>query len=228
MGLGIFELIDGLLAQKLRFDSISNNLANSNTSGFKRDTISFHQALAMANQSVTDFSPGPIRYTGNEFDLALESPGFFKIQTARGVRYTREGSFRLNADRVLVNKSGDPVLGLNGPITITEGNLSVERDGSVVVENETVGTLAVVDFKDRHLLSKEGACNYTYQGNERDAFPVENLSMQNGYLEQSNVNPTIEMVKMLQALRAFESAQKAIQCMDEITHMMVNEVGRSQ
>jgi len=79
--------------QQLRFDTISNNLANSSTNAFKKDIISFDQILTMRNSSKIDFSPGPIRYTGNELDVALDGPGFFKIQTDRGIRYTRDGSF---------------------------------------------------------------------------------------------------------------------------------------
>jgi len=182
----------------------------------------------MKNSSTTDFSPGPIRHTGNELDVALETPGFFKIQTPRGIRYTRDGAFKLDVDRTLVTHNGDPVLGQNGPITINGKNVTIEPDGGVVVENEPVDTISVVDFRNLDLVKKEGSSYYVFQGQERDIFTAENISVQNGYIEQSNVNPTGEMVKMVMSLRVFESAQKAIQFMDEITSKMVNEVGRLQ
>ena len=225
---GIYKLVDGLLVQKIRFDTISNNVANISTNAFKKDIISFHRILSMKNSSTTDFSPGPIRHTGNELDVALESPGFFKIQTPRGIRYTRDGAFRLDVDRTLVTHNGDPVLGQNGPITINGGNVTIEPDGRVVVENEPVDTISVVDFRNLDLVRKEGSSYYVFQGEEGDIFAAENINVQNGYIEQSNVNPTGEMVKMVMSLRLFESAQKAIQFMDEITSKMVNEVGPLQ
>jgi len=225
---GIYKLVDGSLVQKTRFDTIANNVANINTNAFKKDIISFHRILSMKNSSTTDFSPGPIRHTGNELDVALETPGFFKIQTPRGIRYTRDGAFKLDVDRTLVTHNGDPVLGQNGPITINGKNVTIEPDGGVVVENEPVDTISVVDFRNLDLVKKEGSSYYVFQGQERDIFTAENISVQNGYIEQSNVNPTGEMVKMVMSLRVFESAQKAIQFMDEITSKMVNEVGRLQ
>lgn len=225
---GIYKLVDGSLVQKTRFDTIANNVANISTNAFKKDIISFHRILSMKNSSTTDFSPGPIRYTGNELDVALETPGFFKIQTPRGIRYTRDGAFKLDVDRTLVTHNGDPVLGQSGPITINGKNVTIEPGGGVVVENEPVDTISVVDFRNLDLVKKEGSSCYVFQGQERDIFTAENISVQNGYIEQSNVNPTGEMVKMIMSLRVFESAQKAIQFMDEITSKMVNEVGRLQ
>ena len=222
----MYKLIDGSLAQKLRFDTISNNLANINTNAFKKDIISFREALSMQNSSTIDFSPGPVRYTGNELDMALETPGFFKVQTPKGTRYTRDGSFTLNAEKVLVTQNGDPVLGKTGPIVINGTNVTVEPDGTVVAANEPVDTLVVVDFREPRLLSKEGSSYYAFKGEENGIVVPERINVQNGYIERSNVNPTAEMVKMVESLRVYESAQKAIQCMDEMNDKMVNQVGR--
>jgi len=222
----MYNLIDGSLVQQLRFDTISNNLANINTNAFKKDIISFREALSMQNSSTIDLSPGPLRYTGNELDMALETPGFFKVQTPKGTRYTRDGSFTLNAEKVLVTQNGDPVLGKNGPIVINGSNVTVEPDGTVVAGNEPVDTLDVVDFREPRLLRKEGSSYYAFEGEENGIVVPESINVQNGYIESSNVNPTVEMVKMVESLRVYESAQKAIQCMDEMNDKMVNQVGR--
>ncbi len=225
---GVHSLIDSSLMQKLRFDVISNNLANINTNAFKKDIISFNQILTMRNSSKIDFTPGPLRYTGNRFDVALGAPGFFKIQTSGGIRYSRDGSFTLNVDRLLVTQNGDTVLGQNGPIKIDGGNVSIDIDGQVVVENEPIDRILVMDFKQPRLLRKEGSSYYIYQGEEKDISTAENVSARQGYTEGSNVSPTEEMIKMIEAHRTFESVQKAIQYMDEITDKMVNDVGRLQ
>lgn len=225
---GIYKAVDGSLAQKLKFDTISNNLANINSNAFKKDIISFDKALAIKNSSTTDFTPGPIRYTGNEFDVAIDGPGFFKIQTPRGIRYSRNGSFTCNMDSLLVTQNGDPVLGQNGPIKINGTDVSIKSDGQVLVDGQPIDKIALVDFKQPRLLKKEGSSYYMHLGKEQDIVNAEDINIQQGYIENSNVNPTEEMIKMIETLRAFESAQKAIQTMDELNRKMVNDVGLLQ
>jgi len=225
---GFYKAVDASLAQKLKFDIISNNLANIDSNAFKKDIISFDKALAIKNASTTDFTPGPIRYTGNELDVALGAPGFFKIQTPRGIRYGRNGSFTRNMDSVLVTLNGDPVLGQNGPIKINGADVLIKSDGQVVVDGQPVDKIVVVDFKQPRLLKKEGGSYYMHQGEEQDIVTAEDITVQQGYIEKSNVNPTEEMIKMIEALRAFESAQKVIQTIDEMNSKMVNDVGLLQ
>jgi len=222
---GIHNAIDGALLQKVRFDNIANNLANINTNAFKRDIIAFDQTLSMKYVSETDFSPGPVIHTGNELDVALATRGLFKIQTPQGIRYTANGSFSLNAEGFLVTRNGDKVLGRNGPIKINGNKVSIGKDGQVVVDNGPVDTISVVDFTQPQLLKKEGASYYMYQGGKEGIFPAENVDLQQGYLEKSNVNPTEEMIKMIETFRAYESAQKAIQTIDEMTNKIVNDPG---
>ena len=133
---GIYNLIDGSMTQQLRFETIANNMANSNTNGFKKDIISFSEALETQSNSSTDFSQGSTRYTGNELDVALNSEGFFKIETPNGIRYTRNGAFSVNAEGFLVTGNRDTVLGQNGPIAVEGGEVYIGRDGQVVVNNE--------------------------------------------------------------------------------------------
>ncbi|MFW6146928.1 MAG: flagellar hook-basal body protein [Thermodesulfobacteriota bacterium] len=225
---GIYRLIDGSLAQKLRFETIANNLANINTTGFKKDVISFYQVLNMKNESTIYLAPGPKRHTGNELDVALEGDGFFKIQTEQGTRYTRDGSFALNADGQLITRNGDIVLGQNGPIRVDRGHVSIEGNGVVKAGGMSVDRLAIINFRNPRLLIKEGSSCYRYSGEQADIFPAEQVAVQNGYLEGSNVNPTEEMIKMVESLRVFESAQKAVQCLDEITGKMVNDAALIQ
>ena len=222
---GIHNAIDGALLQKLRFDNIANNLANINANAFKKDIIAFDRTLSMKYVSETDFSPGPAIHTGNELDVALATRGLFKIQTPQGIRYTGNGSFSLNAEGFLVTRNGDKVLGRNGPIKINGSKVSIGNDGQIVVDNAPVDTISVVDFRQPQLLKKEGTSYYIYQVGEEGIFPAENVDIQQGYLEKSNVNPTEEMIKMIETFRAYESAQKAIQTIDEMTDKIVNDPG---
>jgi len=222
---GMYNLIDGSMTQQLRFETIANNMANSNTNGFKKDIISFNEALDMQSNSNTDFSPGPLRYTGNELDVALSSKGFFKIETPNGLRYTRDGAFSINAEGILVTGNGDTVLGQSGPITLENGEVYIGRDGQVVVNNESVDKILVVDFDDPQLLRKEGGSYYSYQGENNGISTEADAEIQQKYLEGSNVNPTQEVIKMIETYRAFESVEKAIQSIDALTGTMVNDYG---
>ena len=222
---GIYNLIDGSMTQQLRFETIANNMANSNTNGFKKDLISFAEALETQSNSSTDFSQGPIKFTGNEFDVALSSKGFFKIGTSNGLRYTRDGAFSTNAQGVLITGSGDTVLGENGSITVEGGEVYIGRDGQVLVNNESVDKILVVDFDEPQLLRKEGGSYYSYQGESKGISSVPDAEIQHKYLESSNVNATQEMVEMIETYRAFESVEKAIQSIDALTNEMVNDFG---
>jgi len=222
---GIYTLIDGALVHQLRFETISNNMANLSTNAFRKDIISFSEALSMNYVSETDITPGPVRHTGNDLDVALEGQGFFKVQTPKGVRYTRDGAFNLNAQGVLVTRSGDVVLGENGPITIAGGKMTITNDGQVVVDGTQVDKLMLVEFKRPQLLSKEGSSYYFHQGPESEVLAAAETDVKQSYLEGSNVNPTAEMIKMIEAFRSFESAQKGIQSIDEMTGKMINDQG---
>lgn len=219
-----FTLIEGALFQELRFGAISNNLANINTPAFKKDIVFFDEVLAEV-RSATDFSQGPGRHTGNELDVILNGSGFFKIQTSEGIRYTRDGSFTLNGEGNLVTKKGDRVLGQNGTISIENGHVTIDKDGNVKVENETVDKILVMEFRKPELLKKEGRSYYKYEGDEGDILSPQEVSIQQGYVEQSNVNPTEAMIQMIEAFRAYESVQKAIQSMDELTSQLVSDAG---
>ncbi|MEA1945794.1 MAG: flagellar hook-basal body protein [Thermodesulfobacteriota bacterium] len=222
---GIYNLIDGSLTQQMRFETVANNMANINTNGFKKNIISFNQALEMNSISKADFTQGPVRYTGNELDVALDSKGFLKIQTGNGIRYTRDGAFTLDEKGTLVTLSGDSVLGQNGPITIDGSKVTIGGDGQVQVDDEPMDRLMVVDFENPQLLQKEGASRYFYSGEEKEISTVEDVGVQQGYLESSNVNSTEEMIKMIETYRVFESVQKAIQSIDKVTGKMINDYG---
>jgi flagellar basal-body rod protein FlgF len=222
---GINGLIDGSLIQQMRCDTVSNNLANLGTNGFKRDVLSFDQVLTMKKYSATDFSQGPARHTGNPLDLALEGQGFFKVQTENGLRYTRNGAFTLDGANTLVTLNGDPVLGENGPITINGKDVSVDMDGQIQVDGATVDRISLADFENPQLLRKEGATYHVFDGKEEEGARPAGASMRQGYVEESNVDVTEEMIRMVEAFRAFETMQKGIQSIDEMTGKLINDPG---
>jgi flagellar basal-body rod protein FlgF len=251
----IYMAATGALAYEKRLQLISNNLANVQTAGFKKDRGLFRafelsepgnnelrinaspsQAPAywMLFSSYTDFSPGEMKKTDNPFDLALSGNGFFCVQTPGGVQYTRRGNFTVNADDVLVTQEGWPVLGQGGKIQLkmakpsaTKREFSVSEDGYITLDGSQVDRLRIVDFTMFHALEKAG--NNYYRGLRPEALEEldEGFKVSQGFLELSNVNTVSMMTEMIEVLRGYESYQKIMRSIDDMDAKLINDVGRS-
>lgn len=213
------------LVQEKKFEIISNHLANADTNGFKGDILTFDEMLRA--KLTLDLTQGDIKATGNNLDLALADEGFFKIQTSQGFRYTRNGSFSLNGENLLVTQSGDPVLGEDGPITIDGTDIRINEDGEVLSDGEIAGKLKIVTFRDMAKLQKDGSSLFLYQGMPLDETVPPTISVRQGALERANVSTVVEMTKMIETMRLYEAFQKVIQSCDEADGKAINEVGKS-
>lgn len=221
---GISDVLTGCQMQVHRLETIANNLANANTTGFKKDVLSFDHLLKTHQEA--NMTQGNISHTGNALDLALSGEGFFKVSTPDGIRYTRNGKFYLNAEGQLSTTSGHSVLGEGGPITIEGTDVSVDDSGRISVDGEEVDTLAVVSFAEPELLQKQGDSYYMYTGDDGEGPRPQETFVKQGYVEQSNVIVTQEMIKMIETLRHFESYQKVLQTFDETDAKVINDVGK--
>lgn len=182
----MYSAMFGAMSNEVRMDNIANNLANVNTTGYKKDKLAFHDTfLRFAHDSMVDarpymradelwprpdviakprqsdqtidFSQGQLQQTGNNLDFALNGEGFFKVRTANGDYLTRNGSFQLASDGTLITEQGFEVLGNGGPITIPPGSMvSVNADGAIRSGDEIVGQLDVVSVSDFKQLDKLG------------------------------------------------------------------------
>src|SRR6185369_13159012 len=147
MNSGLYSALSGNIAAMKRMDIISNNLANVNTPGFKKDKMLFESMLAgnknppVFPQGTTadpilqkdnvyiDYAQGSVAKTGNSFDLAIDGDGFFTVSTPDGPAYTRQGNFHLAADGTLVTADGFPVMGQGGAIKVQGGNVEIDAKG---------------------------------------------------------------------------------------------------
>lgn len=221
--------VQGGLRQARKLEAVSNHLANADTTGFKKDVISFDQKFKA--QLTKDFSQGDIKGTGNPFDIALAGPGFFKIETGEGIHYTRNGNFSLSSEGILVDMNGNPVLGQGGaifidPAAVTGEGPEVNEAGEIRVGGEVVDTLDVVTFEDLNKLEKKGANLLAYTGNTADEIVPDNLVIKQMFLEGSNIQVVEEMVKMIDFHRMFETFTKSMMTFDEIDNKVISEVGR--
>jgi flagellar basal-body rod protein FlgF len=210
-------------------DIITNNLANVNTTGFKRDfghILQTETGSDVANK--VDFSAGELVTTGNELDVAINGPGFFAIQTPNGVRYTRNGSFSLNARGELVTKDGMAVLNSSGStINVGHGKVAIQDGGIVTVDRNEIATLKIVNFIEPQKLQKEGLYRLIWTGGPGAVQDVPDAHLQSGALERSNVNAMDEMVHLMSAYREFEAVQKTLKTlMTDMDGKLVQELGR--
>ena len=221
-----------------RLDVATQNLANLKTPSFKGQRLAFGEVLAspptadrtgglvsVAEQR-TDFSQGEIQHTGNDFDLALDGEAFFVLRGRFGPRYTREGTFTLASDGMMISSSGDPVLGEGGePIRISGHKVEVNAEGVIRTEEGEMGRLKIVRFADSRVLSREAREVYRAPETVKPE-PASEYRVLQGGVEQSNVNSIDAMVALITLHRQYEAYSKVMQMMDGATARMLSEGAR--
>jgi flagellar basal-body rod protein FlgG len=257
MNLSLYSAATGMEAQELNLNTIANNLANVNTPGFKRSVIEFQDLLYQkprasgsdaggGNQVPTGievgngtkvaatskvFTQGQVNQTGRELDLAIQGDGFFEVQQPDGtIAYTRDGSFKLNAQSQVVNADGLPIG--SGFQTIQSGatSINISQSGAVTVQGPN-GTqtfqLTLARFPNPSGLESLGG--NLYAETPASGSPQTGQAGQGGYggvlqgyLEASNVNIVEEMVNLIMAQRAYEINSKAVQASDEMLQSVDN------
>ncbi len=251
MDRGTYIAASGGIAQFKKVDVASNNMANSNTVGFKREMISteaqeFDQTLAsiVAKDNAfakpdndraqgvtqvstyTDFSAGPIQTTGNPLDVALKNPNdFFAVNTPEGIQYTRAGNFTLNAEGTLVTQDGFEVQGDGGPIQITGAGVKIQSDGSILANNTVQGGLGVFRFEDTKGLQRAGANRFSVA--QGGAAPEQiRADLVVASIEGSNSSVVSNVTDLMTAQRAFQMYTKVADSVDSINQVAINQIGR--
>ena len=241
----IYLVLAGAMGQEERMSQIANNLANVNTVGFKKEGTVFldyfraAQAQAQAGQggegpenpsgqvwptgalNYIELGKGDFRQTGQPLDAALGSDGFFMVEVdgQDNPLYTRAGNFHMNSEGGLVTPSGHSVLDEGErpiQLDLSQGVLTITTEGEMMVGSQQVGRLGVVRFEDPGQLIKYG--EGMFQAPEGlQAEQMENPQVRQGMLEGSNVRPIEEMIRMIQVQRAYETHQKLMQTIDDVT-----------
>lgn len=231
--LGMLESVETMLAQEQRLHQVTNNLANVDTTGYKKETVTFGEMLYQVSRNRqrvgkalainTIHQQGSLQQTENPFDLAISGDGFFRVQTPAGVRYTRAGDFQRDNLGRMVTANGYPLLGEAGPIVADGRNLDISRDGRVSVDGVLVDRLAIVTAPPE-ALRKEGENLFRLEEGAAEAAP-ENFVLHQGFLEKSNVNSILEMTEMIDLYRAYEGQQKMIRAVDDLDDLAARKVG---
>jgi len=223
MNNGIYAASTGLLARTQELDLAANNLANANTTGFRGGRVSFKTQMmtAAANSASravssfgvlgstrTDFSQGSLQSTGNPLDLALEGDGFFAVQAPTGVQYTRNGNFHLTGAGALVTAQGFPVLGSNGPIILPVGTAEISSSGVISVNGDVAGQLQLSALDPGVTPTPLGDAYFSAPAAAATA--ASQLSVRQGSLESSNINPVESAVNLIEIQRNAEMMQRAL------------------
>lgn len=206
--------------------TVANNMANSSTTGFRREGVVFsehmtslgqgRETLSMANARgrEVDLTPASLSQTGGTYDVALERDGFFMVQTPQGNRLTRAGAFLTSPEGELINADGYRVLDEGqAPIAIPPGSRSVGigTDGTISADGQPIARLGIFGQPDRSLLRHFGGTLFDAQGAE----PLDEATVRQGFLEDSNVNPVLEIARMIEVQRAYELGQSFLDSEDQ-------------
>ena len=228
MDRGLYLAASGMLTEQIRQDQIANDLANASTAGYKSErttqqsfgemlltnsvtgaTVGTQTTGVQVTNTVTDWTPQPLKDTGEPLDFAINGDGFFAVQTAEGTRYTRNGQFSSDDQGRLITLQGDLVLGRNnGPVTLgADGKVDPRALNVVTLNNpEKVGNSYVTGTPGNVAGQTAG-------------------SVRAGALEASGADPTQSMVDMMASFRAYESGQKVIHTIDETLGKAASSVG---
>lgn len=226
-----------------RLETSANNLANVDTTGFKADAIVLREMADDPARSrekpndirfvqditvVRDFSPGAIRRTEAPFDLALEGAGFFAVQGPGGQpAYTRDGSFNLAADGTMVTRDGRAVLNAEGqPIVVDpQGERpAIDGQGVIRINGAEVARVQIVAFADPENLGKIG--DNLWEARGQATTPFEGVVTQ-GALEGSNVRAVVELTRIMEISRAYESAARIVRSADDLRQRAIDRLGRA-
>lgn len=211
-----------LAALTNEYETITNNLANANTIGFKRHRNSFTKSLdapqgnnldAGKLDSAIDFSQGSLTYTGSRFDMSLSGKGFFVIETPEGPLYTRNGLFQLNSQGHLVDMEGRTVAGKDGPLIfprdMSAADMHVSEDGVIKVKDNTIGQLKLADFgaNEPKLVPVGKNC---FAAPKNINSEIAKTAVKQGYQEASNVAAVEEMVDLISITRLYQANMKLL------------------
>ncbi|MBP7815637.1 MAG: flagellar basal-body rod protein FlgF [Phenylobacterium sp.] len=233
------------LTLRRELDIVANNIANADTTGFKVESLMVETAprapamtqggpkpikFVLDSGVARDFTPGSLRKTDAPFDLGVEGMGFFKIATPDGEQYTRDGHFRMDDTGRVTTQGGQAVLDEGGgEITVDpqKGRVTIATDGTISQGAERIGKVAVVRFDTLSVLEKTGDNLYRNTSNAQPQ-PAPDARVHQGMLESSNVKTVLEITRMMEVTRAYESMAKMMDSNADLSRRSIERMGKAQ
>jgi flagellar basal-body rod protein FlgF len=224
-------------------DVVANNIANADTPGFKVEQLMVQTdpktlpggptaapdvlQFALDTGLARDFSQGALSQTGRPLDMGLEGEGFFKIAATRGERYTRDGRFTLDDTGRLVTASGEPVAGEGGDIVLdpAKGEVAIAQDGAISQNGVKVGKLSAWRFGAMSALEKDGDGLYRNSANQAPIAATD-VKLHQGSVESSNVQPVIEITRMIEVSREYERIARMMDQTSQLNSEAIQRLGK--
>lgn len=234
----IYIALSRQTALRRQMSVVANNVANMNTTGFKRELMVYQaysektpfttkMDFVIDQGTATDLQQGGLMVTNNTFDLAINGPGYFQVDDGDGARYTRNGTFTLDGSNRLVTQQGFPVLDFQGnPIVIPGGgtDLTISQEGLIRLGDDPVGQVAVYEFDDPRTLKKT---HYSlFVADQQVPKRAEGSQVMQGMTEGSNVSGIAEMTQLIEVSRAYEAVKGLIDREDKRQEAMIQKLAR--
>ena len=218
---------------ELRLQSISQNISNMQTPGYKRQILEAtvfdanlsldYPAITQSMQTARVLQQGTLQQSQNIHDLALSGKGFFVVRTEEGIFYTRHGELQVNEQGELISSTGELILGKNGPIQVDDNEFSIDTQGQIYVNGQKFDQLALVEFSKQQKLHYRG--QGLYESAEAPTPSDGDLRVLAGFIEHSNVQSTDEMLMMLKTSRHFEALQRVMRTADDLLSQAIKQLG---
>lgn len=244
MDVSSFVLLSHEQALRRRLDVAANNMANTNTIGFKRQQPLFHEYVETAADApvqdakktsfvldfgaIHDTSEGPFQATGNPLDIMIQGPGYLSVQTQGGVAYTRAGFIKISKTGELTTSSGDPILDDRGQTiqvpTGEENKVKILEDGTVMGATGPIGRIGITSFANEAVVTPRGDGMLTGTGGQIVA--QANVKLKTGGVEGSNVEPIVETTSMIDILRSYQASQAMSQSIDDMRQSAIQRLGK--
>ncbi len=221
---GLYVALSGQVALQKRLDTIAHNVANMNTAGFRADEVSFSTVLANTGDNSTAFAStganyisrkfGSMSSTGNPLDIAVRGDGWFAVQTPAGTAYTRDGRMRMSDSGSLESLNGYPILDAGGaPILLSPnaGPPVISGDGMISQGGQASAAVGLFTIDDSARLERYDNSSVIPDKPATPVLDFSNSGVVQGYVEGANVNPIMEMSRMIAVTHAFEGVSTAIQ-----------------
>ena len=231
---GIFLAGRSMDSKFKTIEVISNNLANVNTSGYKK-AMPFNEVINQYNKveikQMTNFKQGSFTATGNPLDLSVDGNAFFTVQGEDGMDFTRGGKFSISDDGFLINDQGYKVLGSNGPINLNgylldkNQGIKITKHGDIKVGDSYVDKLLMVKPEPSDKFMRKDGTNFSSLDGRYFIADESEYQVNQGYLEQSNVNPIEEMTNMMKVHNEYDSASKMVTFLNQ-SLSEANEIGK--
>ncbi|MGE5354420.1 MAG: flagellar hook-basal body protein [Bacteroidota bacterium] len=222
---GMYYISQNLGYKERNMQIVANNLANINTTGFKREMpfVEIMSRIADAPvKQLTDYTQGNLSQTSNTLDLAITGEGYFSVKNDRGgIEYTRNGRFRVSDEGFLVNEEGQKVMGRRGEINLSDytfeqqQNITVSKSGEIKVGDTVVDELSISKLDDPSKMLRQNGLNFVATDGPAPEAEAGTFEVQQGYLEESNTNAILEMQSMIELSKEFETGQKMMNYLDE-------------